>query len=196
MAEAGQFGLELWAPRLRVSTRSSSARPAFRMVAGIEGHGAHQQLVQHDAQRVNVGSGVYGLVQRVGLLGAHVFRCSDELADLREHGVVGPALVHGVGDAEVDDLGRRGVPSTSVHQHVGGLEVAVDDALLVGVLHGFADGQEELQPLAALSRCSSQYSVMGTPSTYSITKYGRPSLGDVPASRTRATWGCSIMASA
>ena len=51
-----------------------------------------------------------------------------------------------LGDAEVDDLGhRKGVVERD--QHVGGLEVAVDDALLVGVLHGLADGDEQLQPL-------------------------------------------------
>ncbi|HTX35484.1 MAG TPA: hypothetical protein VME43_10690 [Bryobacteraceae bacterium] len=37
-----------------------------------------------------------------------------------------------------------------LHQHVGGLEIAVDDALLMGVPHGFADGQEELQALAGV----------------------------------------------
>ncbi len=30
--------------------------------------------------------------------------------------------------------------------HVAGLEIAVDDPLLVGVLHGLADGDEQLQP--------------------------------------------------
>ena len=33
------------------------------------------------------------------------------------------------------------------HQHVGRLEVAVDDPLLVGVLHRPADQHEQLQPL-------------------------------------------------
>ena len=32
------------------------------------------------------------------------------------------------------------------HQDVGGLQVAVDDPLLVGVLHGAADEHEQLQP--------------------------------------------------
>ena len=32
-------------------------------------------------------------------------------------------------------------------QDVGGLEVAVDDPLLVGVLHGVADRDEQLEPL-------------------------------------------------
>ena len=41
-----------------------------------------------------------------------------------------------------------GRPSCSVDQHVGRLEVAMDDALLMGVLHGLADLNEQLQPLA------------------------------------------------
>ena len=56
-------------------------------------------------------------------------------------------------------------------QDVGGLEVAVDDPLLVGVLHGPADQDEQLQPLAG-SRAArwSQYSVIGMPRTSSMTK--------------------------
>ena len=33
-------------------------------------------------------------------------------------------------------------------QHVRRLEIAVDDALLMGVLHRLADGDEQFQPLA------------------------------------------------
>ena len=39
-----------------------------------------------------------------------------------------------------------GRPSTSVTSTLRGLEVAVDDPLLVGVLHGLADRDEQLQP--------------------------------------------------
>ncbi len=45
------------------------------------------------------------------------------------------------------------------------------------------------------SLCVSQYSVMGTPFTSSITKYGRPS-AVAPPSSTFAMLGCSITASA
>ena len=50
-----------------------------------------------------------------------------------------------LGDPEIDDLGSG--PSVHLGDHdVAGLQVAVDDPLLVGVLHGLADGDEQLQP--------------------------------------------------
>ena len=72
----------------------------------------------------------------------------------------------------------------------------MDDPLLVGVLHRLADLHEQLQPLrGCVSCCLSQYSVIGTPLTSSITKYGRPA-SVAPASKTRAMLGWSIIASA
>ena len=41
-----------------------------------------------------------------------------------------------------------GLPSYERDQHVGRLDVAVDDPLLVRVLHGLADRDEQLEPLA------------------------------------------------
>ncbi len=41
-----------------------------------------------------------------------------------------------------------GLPSYMRHQHVGGLDVAVDDPLLMGVLDCLADRHEQLEPLA------------------------------------------------
>ena len=50
-----------------------------------------------------------------------------------------------------------GWPSTSVDQDVAGLEVAVDDGLLVGVLHALADLDEQLEPLPqGAGGCASQ----------------------------------------
>ena len=99
--------------------------------------------------REYIGGSVHGLVQRVSLLRAHVFRRSHELAELGEHGLIGAALVDRLGDAEVDHLGD-GAAVDLLHQHICGLQIAVDDALLMGVLHGFADGQEELEALARI----------------------------------------------
>ena len=52
-----------------------------------------------------------------------------------------------LGHAEVDDLGHRPAVVQG-DQDVRGLEVAVDDPLLVRVLHRLADRDEQLQPLA------------------------------------------------
>ena len=74
-----------------------------------------------------------------------------------------------------------GLPVDERDQDVRGLEVPVDDRLLVRVLDALADLDEELEPLLGVERCwVSQCSVIGTPGTYSMTKYGRPS-GVLPA---------------
>ena len=52
-----------------------------------------------------------------------------------------------LGHAEVDHLGHR-LAVVERDQDVGRLDVAVDDALLVGVLDRLADRDEQLQPLA------------------------------------------------
>ena len=56
-------------------------------------------------------------------------------------------LAHGFGDAKVDDLGHR--PDViHFHQHVTGLQITVDHAFLMGMLHAVAQRDEQLQPLA------------------------------------------------
>ena len=75
---------------------------------------------------------------KLGLLGAHVLERADDLAELGEHRPFGQLLGRGLGHAEVDDLGD-GPAVVFGHQHVRGLEVAVDDAFLMGVLDGLAD---------------------------------------------------------
>ena len=50
-------------------------------------------------------------------------------------------------DAEIDDLGRDAVAFIR-DQDVRGLQIAVDDALLMSVMHRLADGDEKLQPVA------------------------------------------------
>src|SRR5262245_42557276 len=51
-----------------------------------------------------------------------------------------------LGHAEVDDL-RHGPAVVQGDQHVGRLDVAVDDPLLMRVLHRLADRHEQLQTL-------------------------------------------------
>ena len=69
----------------------------------------------------------------------------------------------------------------------------MDDPPLVGLLHGPADVDEQPQPVPRGQVDPSQSSVIGTPLTSSITKYGRPA-PVAPASRTRAMFGWSTSA--
>ena len=50
----------------------------------------------------------------------------------------------------------------------------MDDPLLVGVLDGLADRDEQLEPGLDREPMRSQYSVIGSPLTSSITKNGWP----------------------
>ena len=81
------------------------------------------------------------------LLRAHVFQRADHRAVLREQGPLGQLLLGRLGHAEVDHLGNRLAVVERDHD-VGRLDVAVDDALLVGVLDRLADRHEQFQPLA------------------------------------------------
>ena len=75
---------------------------------------------------------------KLGLLGAHVLERADDLAELGEHRAFGEPLGGGLGHAEVDDFGHR-LAVVFGDEDVRRLEVAVDDALLMGVLDGLAD---------------------------------------------------------
>ena len=103
---------------------------------------AGQQFVEDHAEGVDVASGVD--VDRVGvdLFGTHVLEGADHLTD---RGLTGGLNV-GVGqarDTEVEDLGL----ARGVDQDVGGLQIAVDDPLLVGVVDRVRDPGEQLQPV-------------------------------------------------
>ena len=112
---------------------------------GVERRGTREQLVEQHAQRIHVGAGVDVEPADLGLLGAHVLGRPDELAKLGEQGQLGQPRAGRLRDTEVNDL-RHELPVLTGDEHVGGLEVAMNDALLVGVLHGAADLREELQP--------------------------------------------------
>jgi hypothetical protein len=119
----------------------------FAQLRGADGRDAGQQLVEQRPERVDVAAGVDVLRGRRGLLGAHVLQGADDQPELGQHGLFGQLVPGRLGDAEVDDLRNR--PAVvGCHQHVGRLDVAMDDALLVGVLDGLADGDEQLQAFA------------------------------------------------
>ncbi len=64
-----------------------------------------------------------------------------------EHRLLGQTTAGGLGHTEINDLGYRAAV-VQRDQDVTGLDVAVDNALLMRVLHGLADGDEQLQSLA------------------------------------------------
>ena len=92
------------------------------------GHVADEHLVEHDAERVDVGLAVDVVAER--LLGRHV-------VGRAEHAPVGgqAVLVERAGDAEVGDLGR----ALAVDQHVLRLDVAVHDVVRVGAAERAGD---------------------------------------------------------
>ena len=97
-------------------------------------------MKEDDAQGVDVGAAVEGGRVAGHLLGAHVGERPDHLADFGAGGRV-QVRVGGPGHAEVEDFGL----ARFVHQDVGRLEVAVDDAVLVRVLHSVADAGREVE---------------------------------------------------
>src|SRR5262245_22400103 len=78
--------------------------------------------------------------------GDGVFQRPDDGPEAGHQRLVGQGLPGRLGDAEVDHLGHR-LAVVRRDEDIGGLYVAVDDALLMSVLHRLADGDEQLQPL-------------------------------------------------
>ena len=108
---------------------------------------AGEQFVQQHAQRIHVAAGVDVQLVPLGLLGAHVLDRADNLPQAGEHRLLGQLTSGGFGHTEINDLGYRAAV-VQRDQDVTRLDVAVDDALLMRVLHGLADGDEQLQSLA------------------------------------------------
>ena len=97
-------------------------RPQRRLVAlALVGRHARERVVEHAAQRVDVGAGVEALA--ADLLGRDVAQRADPAAVARRAGVRG----HALGQPEVGEVGVV----VGAEQHVGGLDVAVHDAARV-----------------------------------------------------------------
>ena len=113
-----------------------------------------EQLIKDHAERIDIGERGDLLLAR-GLLGTHVKRRADALDGKRlgaRRGEV--ATVEHLGDAKVDDLRRRSSVLLDDHD-IARLEVAVDDAVLMRVMHRAADRREEFQP-----RCDRQLALV------------------------------------
>ena len=101
---------------------------------------AGEQLVEQNAERVDVGCRGHGVATDLlgaGVLGGHQLQSGGSWRE----GLARELRVQQLGDPEVQQLGC----AVGGHQHVGGLDVTVDDQVLVCVLHGGADLSKELQ---------------------------------------------------
>ncbi len=123
--------------RLADHPRHVDRRPARDAI----GPPAGEQLVEQYAERVDVGRGRHRIA--ANLLGAGVLRRHQLHAGHRRRvGVARHLRVQELRNPEVEELRR----SVHRHEHVGRLEVAVDDQVLVRVLDGGADLPEDREP--------------------------------------------------
>ena len=118
-----------------------------------------QQLEEDHAQGVDIGASVER--GRVGgdLLRAHVAQGAEQLTGLGS--ARGRQQVGGgdVGDAEVEHLGLAGF----VDQDVAGLEVAMDDALVVGMLHRVAHLGQQFEARGRVGTARADVLIQGHP---------------------------------
>ena len=137
-------------PRLRLPHQPQHlGQPGLAQRFGAQRRAARQQLVEDHSQRVDVAAGVE-VGRRPRLLRAHVLRgAEDDPLERHPHTAFRPAGIarQRLGDAEVDHP-RHGPAVDLGDQDVGRLEVAVEDRLLVGMVHRVADRHEQLEPLA------------------------------------------------
>src|SRR5664280_1478608 len=121
-------------------------QPGLKQFLRIEGSFAREQFVKQYSQAVNVAARVNVQARHHRLLGAHVGRCADELLERGEEGVIGQPSLRGLGDAEINHLGH-GHAVVDGDEDVRGLDVAMDDSLLVRVLDDLANLDEQLEPI-------------------------------------------------
>ncbi len=147
VALAGVLGQALHADRVQVSRhlrialsgrqRSFSNDGEQRVEVGFaqQRRPAGEQLVEDGAQAVNVRGGGQPLPGGAGLFRGHVRGRADDGLGLGQAAF----LLEALGQAEVGELRI----ARAVQQHVGRLEVAVQDAALVGVMDGAGQGRHQ-----------------------------------------------------
>ena len=112
---------------------------------GIERSSARKQFVKQHAERVDVAARIDVEAGHECLLGTHVSRGADELLVRSENGFVRQPLVRrGLRDPKIDDLRHR-YAVIDRYQNVRRLQIAMDDSLLMRVLHGVANLNKQIQ---------------------------------------------------
>ena len=112
---------------------------------GIKRRAAGQQFVEQHPEAVDVAARINVQPAHLRLLRTHVGRRADELVQLRVNGVVRQATFRRLGDAEINHLRHRH-SVVQRHEDVRRFDVAMDDSLLVRVLDGLADLDEQIEP--------------------------------------------------
>ena len=118
-----------------------------KQVLRVEGRLAREQLVEQHAQAVDVRPRINIQAAHPGLLRTHISGRPNELLERGEQGLVRQPLVgRRLGDAKINHLRHR--HSVMVRdQDVRGLDVAMNDAFLVGVLNSLGNLDEQIEPL-------------------------------------------------
>src|SRR5207253_2570260 len=75
----------------------------------------------------------------------HIRRRANELLESSEYRLIGQTALRRFSNAEINDFGNR-ITVMQGHQDIRRLDIAVDNALLMGVLYGAANLHEQLQP--------------------------------------------------
>ena len=96
------------------------------------------------AQREDIRSRIHIESAHFGLLRTHVLRRANHLRIPSEDRLLGESLIQGLGDPEVNHLGDR-LAIVQGYQHVGRLDIPVNNPALMGMLDGMADGHKQLQ---------------------------------------------------
>ena len=134
---------------------ASAVRATWQWTHSIGSDAAERQragehLVEGDAERIEIAARIDRAVHPSGLLGRHVGqRAGDGLGRLGRLALARQAR----GDAEA---GEPRPPVGAVHQDMGGLEVLVDEAALVGFAQGGGDADGEPQEARQLHRRAEQ----------------------------------------
>ena len=106
-------------------------------------------FVEHAPEREDVGGRADVFVVAHGLFGGHVGGCAEDFPGGGHDRVVLAASQAEVGDDRVHD----GSVLVGPKQNVGGLEIAVQDAVLVSDVHGFGDPDQDIHPLLEGQLC-------------------------------------------
>ena len=125
---------------------------------------ASKNLVEHNTKRINVRRAGHRLTAY--LLRAGIFRSHDPPVHARHQRCIQEFRIEQLCDSKVQQPRKTFLGN----QNVAGFQIAMDDQILVRILHGGTDRAKQSQAARDGKLVRSQYWSMGRPSTYSITR--------------------------